>query len=119
DHNLKLIRDEIDSLAQPANHDCADPNLPGCVSAIAFNSGGNMTICAGYTSHTAEDQARNLVHEAGHSTAGLRITGLRNAPRTKDFAYRHERLIHHLGVVNPDQALSNSDSYSMFLMTRR
>jgi len=119
DHNLGLIRTEIDSLAQPANHNCADPNLPGCVSAIAFNSRGRMTICSGYSSHPAEDRARNLVHEAGHSTAGLRITGSRNAPPTSDFAYRHERLIHLLGAVNPDQALSNSDSYSMFLMTRR
>lgn len=119
DHNLGLIRAEVDSLARAGNHDCADPNLPGCVGAIAFNSGGSMTICSGYASRTPEDRARNLVHEAGHSTAGLRVTGRANAPRTSDFSYRHERMIHHLGAINPDQALSNSDSYSMFLMTRR
>src|SRR6185503_14333716 len=70
DHNLGLIRAEIDSLAQAANHDCADPNLPACVGAIAFNSGGRMTICDGYLRRTPEDRTRNLVHEAGHSTAG-------------------------------------------------
>jgi hypothetical protein len=119
DHNLKLIRAEIDSISKPDKHDCADPNLPGCVSALAFNSGGNMTICSGYASRTTEDRARNLVHEAGHSTAGLRVTGKANAQGTSDFAYRSERMIHQLGAVNPDQALSNSDSYSMFLMTLR
>jgi hypothetical protein len=119
DHNLGLIRAEIDSLAQAANHDCADPNLPSCVNAIAFNSGGRMTICDGYLRRTPEDRSRNLVHEAGHSTAGLRVTGTRNAPQTTDFAYRYERMINMLGQVNPDQALSNSDSYALFLMTQR
>jgi hypothetical protein len=78
-----------------------------------------MTICSGYLTRTAEDQARNLVHEAAHSTAGLRVTGLANVSGTSDFAYRSERMINVLGRVDPDQALSNSDSYSMFLMGRR
>lgn len=119
DHNLGLLRNEIDSLSQPANHACADPNLPGCAGALAFNTGGHMTICAAYLTRTLEDRARNLAHEAAHSTAGLRVTGSRNAQGTKDFAYRDERMINLLGAMNPDQALSNSDSYSMFLMTRR
>ncbi|HJU40843.1 MAG TPA: DUF4157 domain-containing protein, partial [Tahibacter sp.] len=118
-HNLGLIRSEVNSLAQPANHDCADPNLPGCVGAAAFNSGGAMTICAGYTARTPEDRARNLVHEAGHSTKNLRIRGTANRSDTKDFSYRSERGIHLLGQLDPDQALSNSDSYTMLLMTQR
>lgn len=119
DGNLGRIRDEIGSLAKAANHKCADPKDPGCVGAIANNDEGVMTICAGYGGMTEEDRARNLVHEAGHSTADLALRGKRKAPRTKDFSYRRERGVHHLGKINQDQALSNSDSYSMFLMAER
>ncbi|MDC8016087.1 eCIS core domain-containing protein [Tahibacter soli] len=120
DGNLGLIRDEVKSLADPANHACADPKDPGCVGAIASNSGGTMKICASYGGMTPEDRARNLVHEAGHSTKKLAVsTGKSKADGTSDFSYRHERGIARIGKLNPDQALKNSDSYSMFLMTER
>jgi Domain of unknown function (DUF4157)/Lysine-specific metallo-endopeptidase len=118
-HNLNKIRDELRRLAQPAHHDCADPNLPSCVSALAFNSGGHMTLCQSITTRGPEEVASVIFHEACHSTPGLRITGLRNVNGTSDFAYRQERLVHLLGLIDPDQALSNSDSYSMLLMSRR
>lgn len=119
DGNLGRIRDEVKSLAKPANHTCADVKDKNCVGAIAFNNAGRMTICASYSAMTPEDRARNLVHEAGHSTAGLRLTGGRKAPLASDFSYRRERGIELLGKTNPDQALSNSDSYAVFLMTER
>ncbi|WP_386069635.1 DUF4157 domain-containing protein [Tahibacter sp. UC22_41] len=119
--NLGLIRDEIKSLADPAKHVCADPKDPGCVGAIANNSGGVMTVCASYGGMTDEDRARNLVHEAGHSTAGLELsTGKKSkAAGTSDFSYRYERGVAQIGKLNPNQALTNSDSYSMFLMSER
>jgi hypothetical protein len=118
-HNLEEIRDELRRIARPANHVCADPNLPTCVSALASNSGGRMTICPSVVSRSTEELASVIFHEAAHSTPSLRIRGLSNVSGTTDFAYRQERLVHLLGVVDPDQALSNSDSYAMLLMSRR
>jgi len=119
DHNLGLIRDELERLAKAANHRCAEPNDTACFGAIAFNALGEMTVCSGFESHSPEEQASVLVHEASHSTAGLRITGKKNMSDTRDLAYRHERLVNLLGQINPDDALSNADSYAMFLVARQ
>jgi hypothetical protein len=122
DHNFELIRKELERLAKAANHVCAAPSSRACAGAIAINVDGKyMIVCAGFDSFTPDEQASVVAHEAAHSTPGLRLTGKKNVAGkgTTDIAYRHERLLHVLGRISPDEALANSDSYAMFLVARQ
>jgi hypothetical protein len=122
--NLTQIRAEVSLLGGAANHRCATMNDSSCAGgAIAYNdpSAHRMTICPGYvpvggaiSGALRDDHARNLIHEAAHSTAGLRGVPRASSGGTSDFGYRHQRMIDHLPLT---QELANSDSYALFVLT--
>jgi hypothetical protein len=119
--NLLLIKAEIAVVTAAANHDCGTMNDSSCAAgAIAFNSGHRMTICPGYvpiggviSPTLRDDHARNLIHEAAHSTGGLQGVPANASGGTSDFGYRHQRAIQHLPLA---KELANSDSYAMFVL---
>jgi hypothetical protein len=122
--NLGKIKTEIGVLAGAANHRCATMNDSSCAGgAIAYNDPGarRMTICPGYVpiggsipGPLKDEHARNLIHEAAHSTGGLSGVPATSSGGTTDFGYRHQRMIDHLPLA---KELANSDSYAMFVLT--
>jgi hypothetical protein len=116
DANLGKIRDQMDLNAKAKHHQCGTLCDGDCTIAIAYNNGdvGNdsvLTLCPIFISADGIERTRNFIHEIAHGTPGLGLAG--KTPGTKDIAYRFER---RLPKLTPDQALKNSDSYSLFVM---
>lgn len=115
DANLGKIKSQMDVVAKPKRHRCGTLCDGTCTVAIAYNEDdgkkATLTLCPTFVSAGKQERKRNFIHETAHGTPGLGLAG--KAVGTTDIAYRHERRISSLA---PDQALQNSDSYSLFVM---
>ncbi len=115
DANLGKIRSQMDVVAKKNRHRCGTLCDGTCTVAIAYNEDAGkkatLTLCPKFVSAGKQERKRNFIHETAHGTPGLGLAG--KTAGTTDIAYRHERRIAHL---TPDQALQNSDSYSLFVM---
>ena len=115
DANLGKIKSQMDVVAKKKRHRCGTLCDGVCTVAIAYNEDdGNkatLTLCPKFVSAGKQERRRNFIHETAHGTPGLGLGG--KAAGTTDIAYRHERRIANLTA---DQALQNSDSYSLFVM---
>jgi hypothetical protein len=115
DANLGKIRNQMDLAAKPAQHQCATLCDGTCTQAIAYNedvgTSSMLTLCPVFVSADKREKTRNFIHETAHATPGLGLAG--KTPGTADLAYRYER---RLPRLTADQALQNSDSYSLFVM---
>lgn len=105
--NLDVIHGTLSShsagdAATPHGSECDD----GCLAGwTAYHRNSSLTFCDPFFAEPEIQQARILVHECGHSNAGL---------AARDRAYGYERMIDVLGQVEPGTALKNSDSHALF-----
>jgi len=115
DANLGKIKAQMATNANSKQHRCGTICDSVCSVAIAYNQdvgkSSMLTLCPVFVSADAHERTRNLIHETAHGTDGVGLGG--KVHGTKDLAYRHER---RLPLLTPDQALRNSDSYSLFVM---
>jgi hypothetical protein len=114
--NLGALNTHVINL--PAETDCGGECDKGlCADGpIAYNNGkpaaSRTTICVPTFKELSSDsdRARNLIHETAHGTSPL---GGAPGTGTKDYAYRHERML--LELPSADR-LHNSDSYALFAL---
>ncbi|MBA2434606.1 MAG: DUF4157 domain-containing protein [Chthoniobacterales bacterium] len=115
DANLGKVRAQMDIVAKKKRHRCGTLCNGTCTVAIAYNEDegkkATLTLCPTFVSAGKQERKRNFIHETAHGTPGLGLAG--KTAGTTDIAYRHERRI---ASLTPDQALQNSDSYSLFVM---
>ena len=115
DANLGKIRAQMNIVAKKKRHRCGTLCNGTCTVAIAYNEDdgkkATLTLCPKFVAADKQERKRNFIHETAHGTPGLGLAG--KTAGTTDIAYRYERRIAHL---TPDQALQNSDSYSLFVM---
>jgi hypothetical protein len=108
--NLTKIRTELLAITPSRRQKGTECNSTCRAGAIAYysRSRADYTFCERwFNMSSSNNQARNLIHEAAHGTPTL---------HTIDYSYRWERMIEHLGDLEPASALDNSDSYSLLVM---
>ena len=115
DANLGKIRAQMDRAAKRKQHRCGTLCDGTCTLAIAYNddvgAASVLTLCPRFINAQPRERTRNFIHEIAHGTPDIGPQG--KTAGTRDLAYRFER---RLPRLTPDQALQNSDSYSLFVM---
>lgn len=91
----------------PLTVECHGESDTSCGGSGAYVSGPLLVFCPGYFSESDRWQVFALIHEIAHS-----IPTISRSMRITDRAYRSDRLYRSL---SPGQALTNAESYAMFV----